>query len=186
MKRPHHTAYHAPLAEGQFYHIFNRSINKESIFFKERNCEFFLRKFHQYFDPYVETWAWVLMRNHFHWLIKIRQVDTFFLEAIEKESTNRAKRFLEDRDLNFFLEGQFKRLFSSYALAFNKEHERTGSLFQKRFRRLKLETDMDVYRTLDYIHHNPVKHGFVDEPREWKFSSFRDYEKENAIFIPWN
>jgi REP element-mobilizing transposase RayT len=186
MKRPPFTAYHAPLQEGCFYHIFNRSINRESMFFNDRNCDFFLKKINRYLDQYLETKAWVRMKNHFHWLVKVREVDHLFLESIESETTKRAKNFLKDRDINLFLEGQFKRLFSSYALAFNKEHERTGSLFQKRFRRLKLESDMDVYRIMDYIHQNPVKHGFVTDPGEWKYSSFIDYQKENTIFLPWN
>ncbi len=186
MKRPPFTAYHAPFEEERFYHIFNRSINRESIFFTNRNCDFFLKKFHEYLSPYVDSWAWVLMKNHFHWLVKIRPVDEDFLLAVSGDSTLKAKKFLEDKDINTFLEGQFKRLFSSFALAFNKEHERTGSLFQKRFRRLKLDTEMDVYRILDYIHQNPVKHGFVDEPGLWKYSSFREFEKENAVFLPWD
>jgi putative transposase len=45
---------------------------------------------------------------------------------------------------------------------------------------------MDVYRIMDYIHQNPVKHGFVTDPGEWKYSSFIDYQKENTIFLPWN
>ena len=168
-----HTDYHAPFQSGNFYHILNRGINGEKIFANDRNRYFFLRRFWQYFAPYVEIWAWVLLGNHFHTLVKIKEVDKSFIEEVKEDQTTHAKQFLKDRDVNAFLEGQAKRLFTSYAKAFNKDQGRYGSLFMKRFRRILVDHPAYASYLVHYIHYNPVKHGFVEKPEEWGFSSYR-------------
>ncbi|MEN0004475.1 MAG: hypothetical protein AAF798_10035, partial [Bacteroidota bacterium] len=103
-----------------------------------------------------------------------------------------------------FLEYQFKRLFSSYALAFNKQEHRTGSLFQKRFKRIFIRTEFRLWYLLAYIHHNPIHHFYTAGYGQWPFCSYQailshqptlvarnkvlewldtDGEKARAIFI---
>jgi len=49
---------------------------------------------------------------------------------------------------------------------------RTGALFQRPFRRLQIVTETHLYHLVIYIHRNPRKHDFVDDFREWPFSSY--------------
>ena len=61
-----------PLKVGKYYHIFNRGINSCNLFKDAKNYEYFLRLFDQYISPITETFAWVLMPNHFHILVRIK------------------------------------------------------------------------------------------------------------------
>jgi len=58
--------YHAPFAEGHFYHIFNRGNNKQTIFFKQENYRYFLVKFDEYMCDFLEVYGFCLLPNHFH------------------------------------------------------------------------------------------------------------------------
>jgi len=66
-------------------------------------------------------------------------------------------------------------MFSSYVLAFNKQHKRTGSLLQKRFKRVTIKDDFKLLSMLAYIHHNPIHHKFCNNLSDWKYSSYKTY-----------
>lgn len=61
-----------PLSEGHYYHIYNRANGSEKIFRQKDNYRFFLDKYKQYVSPIAETYAYCLMPNHFHFLIRIK------------------------------------------------------------------------------------------------------------------
>jgi len=61
-----------PLAYGTFYHIYNRGDNRENIFFQERNYACFLNLWWKHTCPIAETWAYCLLRNHFHAVVRTR------------------------------------------------------------------------------------------------------------------
>ena len=74
-----------PLEPGQYFHIYDRGIDRASIFFEERNYAFLLGLYAKHVFPVAETYACCLMKNHVHLLVRIR--------------TERADhRGLEDRD----------------------------------------------------------------------------------------
>ena len=58
---------------GKFYHIYNRGINGEKLFHCEENYQHFLKLYSTYIDPIADTYAWVLMPNHFHFLVRIKE-----------------------------------------------------------------------------------------------------------------
>lgn len=64
-------------------------------------------------------------------------------------------------------------MFNSYAKAVNIAYQRTGSLFQKPFHRIEVDSDRYFARLIHYIHFNPQKHGFVDDFRQYPFSSYQ-------------
>jgi putative transposase len=47
-----------------------------------------------------------------------------------------------------------------------------AAIWQRRFWEHTIEDEQDYFNHLDYIHYNPVKHGLVQSPKEWLFSSF--------------
>jgi len=66
----------------------------------------------------------------------------------------------------------FNNMFIAYARAFNKATHRTGVLFETPFGRKIVETQRYLMTLITYIHHNPQKHGFVADFREWPWSSY--------------
>jgi hypothetical protein len=66
----------------------------------------------------------------------------------------------------------FSNLFNAYAKAINKGYGRTGSLFEERFGRIPVTNNSYFMTLIFYIHYNPQKHGFVDDFRDWEWSSY--------------
>ncbi|MFW5819765.1 MAG: transposase [Bacteroidota bacterium] len=151
-----------PLEFGCTYHIYNRGIDKCSLFKEKANYEHFIRLYDKYINPVANTFAWVLMKNHFHFLVKIKNYD----EVKEKMKNLPAKKTV----LAPFQ--YFSNMFNAYSKAFNKKYDRTGSLFENRFKR-KLVKDIEYFQYLVlYIHNNPVNHRIVDDPIKYPWSSY--------------
>ena len=162
--------------EGSYYHVYNRAIGRDWLFVNEGNYSFFLKKWQKYLHPYVDTYAYCLMSNHFHFLIRIKPVTKEIRQQIENEKTVASKNFLTDQiTLDAFLEDQFKRFFSAYALSFNKQQDRHGSLFQASFKRVQLRNEVKLLNTLCYIHHNPIHHDLSPFYDAWQYSSYSSY-----------
>jgi len=53
----------------------------------------------------------------------------------------------------------------------------TVKFWQKRFWDHVIRNDRDLENHLHYIHFNPVKHGYVEDPRDWKYSSYTAWEE---------
>jgi len=148
----------APLEPGGYYHIYNRGNNGEDLFREERNYRYFLQLYAHHVHPAADTFAYCLLRNHFHLLVRIKTEQTSQVsktcEVYRKPSQH------------------FSNLFNAYTKALNKAYGRTGSLFQERFGRIAVSSDAYFWRLVFYIHFNPQKHGFVDDFREWPWSSY--------------
>jgi len=176
--------YWAKFEEGRFYHIYNRSIGNDILFYRAKNNYFFMAKWKKLISPYLDVAAYCLMSNHFHFLARVKPTSKEVIDCIKQEKTKAAKNYMnEEIDYNAFLESQFKRLYSSYALAINKQEGRHGSLFQKRFKRIKVRSESKFWYYLKYIHHNPIHHGFCHSYSDWKFSSFNNYSNLGSGFL---
>ncbi len=60
-----------------------------------------------------------------------------------------------------------------------------ASLWQRRYWDHKIRDQRDLNRHLDYIHFNPVKHGLVDDPANWEYSSYRTYVEQGYYPENW-
>jgi putative transposase len=133
-----------------YYHIYNRGINRASLFFNTSNWGFFLTRLRDYFDPTLaEMVAYCLMPNHYHFLVHIKS-ENFGLEVMQP--------FLV-----------------SYTKAINKQENRVGPLFQGPFQAKRIDTENTLVQVSQYIHLNPVLAGLTPHPAQWKFSSYLDY-----------
>ena len=71
-----------PLSYGKFYHIYNKGVNNCDLFFEPTNYEHFLKLYDTYISSVADTYAWVLMKNHFHLLVRIKEeAEIGFLSA---------------------------------------------------------------------------------------------------------
>lgn len=161
-----------PLQPDCFYHIYNRGINGENIFKEERNYAYFLQKYAQFVSPYVSTYAYCMLKNHFHLLVRTRSEEEI-KEVFAKEGFASSEAFLKNgKDISWLLSNAFASFFKSYAQSINKAYKRTGRLFDEPFRRIHVDSDAYFSEMIYYIHHNPQKHGFVKDFREYPHSSY--------------
>lgn len=150
------------LLTGRFYHIYNRGNNGENLFYQNRNYEYFLKKYDFYLSSSLDTYAFCLMPNHFHLLVKVREAD----------GPEEMPSFRKMASLNSLVSQQFRKLFIGYSMAINKQQNRHGSLFEKPFKRKRITNEVYLKRLVWYIHNNPIHHGFVTNLNDWEFSSY--------------
>jgi len=152
-----------PLQPGNYYHIYNRGINSCNIFRENDNYEHFLRLYDKHISPIANTFAWVLMKNHFHLLVQIipPNLNPQGFENLEGLKTTEKR-----------INQQFSNLFNAYSKAINKRYHRTGSLFEHTFIRKKIDSVEYLKKVILYIHNNPVHHGFCEHPLEYPWSSY--------------
>ena len=155
---------------GKYYHIYNRGINSSKLFMENANYKHFLSLYEKYINPIADTFAWCLMNNHFHFLLRIKEEK----EINTKKLPNPVRVLNPDR-INKNIQKPhiyFSHLFNSYTQAFNKKYKRTGTLFERPFKRILIENESYLKYLVYYIHHNPVKHSFVEDMIEYPWSSF--------------
>ena len=143
-----------PLENGKYYHIYNRGINSGILFKENSNYEYFLKLYDLHVDPMAETYAWCLIKNHFHFLIRIKD-----MEAIKTENKIQPSQ-------------SFSNLFNAYTKAFNKKYNRHGALFERPFRRKRIEDENYFQNLIAYIHNNPVHHNICEHPLNYPWSSY--------------
>ena len=152
------------MEEDKYYHIFNRGNNRENIFKEQENYFYFLKQYEKYLSSVVDTYAYCLMPNHFHFLVRIKN---------QLPMTSKVSKTFEVMGRRLTpVEKAFKDFFISYAKSINKRYSRTGSLFQYKFKRKPIDDEQYLKRVVLYIHQNPVAAGFCEQPYQWEFSSY--------------
>ena len=177
--------------QGEYYHLYNRGNDKKVIFKDKEDYEHFiglmyacnqtenfkadnLQKDQGLFNvkrknTLVSIGAYCLMPNHFHILI---------IQA-------------ENEGISKFM----KKLLTAYVMYFNKKYDRTGSLFEGKFKAEHARNDRYLKYLYSYIHLNPVKlintnwkeEGIKDKNvileylNKYKYSSYLDYIGENRV-----
>ena len=177
------------------YHIFNHANGFENIFTVDDNYRFYLDKYQQYILPIAETYAYCLLPNHFHLVVRIRRKEVIEEVYRNFKSTNFSKfpNFgkvensgkveITDNIIEQFISKQFANLFSCYTQSFNKVNKRRGSLFLKNFRREPIENKAYFLNAVIYTHRNPVHHAFCDRYTDWSYTSFCEIKERNSQMI---
>ena len=153
---------------GEFYHLYNRGINKTPIFLDVFDKKRFIKLLFvcnsrksvvfksiqgQSLDEIdrgetlVDIGIYCLVPNHFHLLIK-------------EKTENGISEFV-------------KKVATGYSMYFNKKYERTGSLFEGPFKAKRIDTDEYLKYIFSYIHLNPIK--IIDS--QWKENKITDRVK---------
>jgi REP element-mobilizing transposase RayT len=147
--------------QGAVYHVLTRGALRTEIFKDDEDRRTFMRLLLVIAEQSrASVRAYCLMGNHVHLLIQVADVP---------------------------LSRIMHRLLGTYAQVFNERHERTGHLFESRYKALVCLSDRYLANLILYIHRNPVRAGLVDRPDKWAWSSCRGENDEEPPegFNPW-
>lgn len=153
-----------PILHGNYYHIYNRGNNGIDLFLEKESYYHFLRLYAKYIEPVADTYAWCLLKNHFHILVRIKEKTEINHDELTYSTTEKPRVIDASR--------QFSHLFNAYTQAMNKRHKRTGSLFETTFERKLVASERYFQQLIFYIHNNPVHHGFVKQMNLYPWSSY--------------
>ncbi|MGB0885139.1 MAG: transposase [Chitinophagales bacterium] len=145
----------AKLEPSCYYHYYNRGNNKENLFKEEKNYYYFLGLVKKYLSPIALVYSYCLLPNHFHLVLKI------------KDKNDLPKKFQTK-----LLSQAFSNLFNAYAKAINKGYNRTGSLFQTKPKKIKIEDETYLRNLIVYVNTNSSHHKIADF-EEYKHSSYQ-------------
>lgn len=142
-------------SESGIYHVMLRGINGQVIFEDKQDKEKFLLTLKTYkaISEY-KIFAYCLMSNHIHLLLKVEK---------------------EDLDL------VIKRIAGSYVYWYNWKYKRRGHLFQDRFKSEPVEDDAYFLMVMRYIHQNPLKSGICKKVGNYEYSSYKEYIENSNI-----
>jgi putative transposase len=134
---------------GAFYHVMGRGNGSQDIYLSDIDRRIFLDLIGEFYDRFnIDVYAYVLMGNHYHLLLRT-------LEA----NLSRAMQWFG----------------TSYTQKFNMHNQRCGHLFQGRFKSILVENDAYLLRLSCYIHRNPLRAGIVERLVDYPWSSYPFY-----------
>ncbi len=148
------------LTKNNYYHVFNRGNNKEDIFIEQDNYDYFFKLLTKYIVPIAYIYSYCLLKNHFHLLVRIKDI----------EDENKISQ-------------SFSNMFNAYAKAINKKYNRTGSLFQRKFKRVRIDSEKYLREVIIYINLNAVYHKFTDRAKNYKYSSYNALVSDKSTQI---
>lgn len=153
-----------PILAGNYYHIYNKGNNGENIFFDNDNYYHFLKLYAKYINPIADTYAWCLLKNHFHIAVRIKTREEISENDLTYTTVEKPKIIDASKQFSHFL--------NAYTQAINKKHKRTGKIFQSKFKRKLIDSEEYLKNIIYYIHHNPVHHGFYKSMNLYPWSSY--------------
>jgi REP element-mobilizing transposase RayT len=164
-----------PLEYGNYYHIYNRGNNRQNIFLEERNFHYFLNLYAEHIGPMSDTFAYCLLHNHFHFLVRIKHLEEIEADDDQTLRVSETLRGSSDgvsSDKIASPSQQFGNFLNAYTKGMNKTYKRTGSVFENPFGRTEVTSEEYFVHLITYIHQNPQKHGLVADFRTWPYSSY--------------
>lgn len=143
---------------GAYYHLFNRGVNKQAIFWDDQDRRVFFKYLSKTVQQHeIKLFSYCLMSNHFHLFIQTPQPN-----------------------LDKFMHS-LCRLYVTYI---NYRYERVGPLFQSRYQARVVDQERYAMALIRYIHQNPVLAHLVKSPSDYPWSSYGCYVKRLSR-LPW-
>lgn len=128
-------------------HIIQRGNNRHVCFVSEEDFSMYAHHLHRASEKYgVDIHAWVFMTNHVHLLVTPKAAG-----AVSK---------------------MMQSVGRSYVRYFNYTYQRTGTLWEGRFKSCLIDTERYLLECYRYIELNPVRAGMVTDPSKYKWSSY--------------
>ena len=135
--------------QGALYHLLSRGNERRDIFSGADDYKIFLGVLEEMTERFeVDIFAYVLMNNHYHLLIRTNQ-----------DNLSKSMQWAG----------------TTYTRRFNLKHFRSGHLFQGRFKSILVQNDAYLMQLSCYIHRNPLRAGLVKRLADYRWSSYRAY-----------
>jgi len=169
--------------ENQFYHVYNRANGDDKLFYTDANYLYFLEKLISYISAFVEIYAYCLIPNHFHLLVKVNDTmptpvrfNQLILSGLEEPN--------KPDNCNQLITQAFSNLFNCYAKSINRQENRSGSLFERPFKRKLIDTEEYLRMIIIYIHLNPVHHQITQSFENYRWSSYKSLLDNRQTKLP--
>ena len=147
-----------PFEEERWYHVFNHARGNDNLFSSESDYKIFLQLIEKYILPVADIYAYALLPNHFHFLIRI--INFPIPEKFKKKNSSD------------YISHQWGNVQNTYSKKKNYKSGKRGGLFCQSINRNPINSEEYLQMCIAYIHNNPVRHGFCTSPKSWKFSSY--------------
>lgn len=163
------THIHIALDEKKYYHIYNRGNDGIDLFYQNRNYIYFLKRYDYYLFNYLDTYAFCLLPNHFHLLVRVKAKEDFLARINEFPQ----QKDIENMTCGEIISELFRRFFMSCSKSINIQEKRSGSLLQKNFRRKLVDNESYYTAIIYYIHTQLRHHGFDHmDDKDYPWSSY--------------
>jgi len=117
--------------------------------------------------------AFVVLENHMHMVVQSHSID---------RDISRFKSFTAKQIISFLSVNRIKRILDQ--LAFYKKAHKTDRVYQfweEGVHPEWIQNEQMMRQKIEYIHQNPVKRGYVDDAKHWRYSSARNYAGEEGV-----
>ncbi len=121
----------------------------------------------------IDILAFVIMENHLHWIAVGPQLSKRVGEFKSFTATTIIKQMQEKRYKTMLQELQFYKL--------RHKVDQTHQLWQEGSHPQVIESDDVMWQKIEYIHNNPLRRGYVDDPTHWRYSSARSYAGQPGL-----
>ncbi len=173
-----------------YYHVFNRTNNKELLFLNDSNRFYFMDLIKNKLEGFANVLAFSILDTHFHYCIYIKSKEDILMKINRLRKTDLTASmhdFLKEEDNEKFfhdlISTRFSGAFNSYAQSFNKENSRNGNLFYKTYKHPLLTGDEHIKSIIYYIHHNARKHGIVDNFLDHEWHSYHLIKANDKTYV---
>ena len=149
--------------ESEYFHVIVQGINKEKIYYKDYYKKVYLKYiFEESRKLNIKILIYTVMTNHAHFIIYSKSIEN--------------------------LSKMMGIVNSKFAKFYNRNENRVGYVFRDRFKSIQIKNYKQLYRTIAYIHYNPVKAKIVENLDEYEYSSYKNYinnkvNKENVMIL---
>jgi len=158
---------------GSWYFFTVVTYNRQAIFDCDEVWQF-LRKSIQIVKrthPF-QIGGFVLLPNHLHVLWELQENDSDFSVRWN---------LIKSGFTRMYKKGKSPIIERSSSQASKREQ----TIWQRRFWEHRIRDQQDFFKHMDYIHYNPVKHGYTGSPKDWKWSTFKKYVEQGWYEIDW-
>lgn len=166
-----------PFAPDQFFHLHYHSEAKP-IFHIDGNYMFFLVRLNKILKPVGKVYAYCLMPQDIHLLIKTEDREALFSAFLEEKHTEAIDAFAPDA----FVQKHIDELKEVYSKAVQKLFKEDEEVFGHYFKKVQVAEGPALLQTIRDIHLAPVKAGLAPAPKDWKHSSYVNTARENRTF----
>jgi putative transposase len=179
----------SPFVPNNHYHLVFKSIDGILLFRNKTDYPVFLERFQRFTGFIFDIWAYCQLSNHVHFIGKskpLEKVTAGINELDLDKQTVAMKKLLATPDKPEAFDEMIERQVNSFMVSFanftKNKYSHHGGLFQKPFKRIKIETDAHLQQAIIYVHANSVKHKVFDDYTTYPYCSYPAFIKTGSNY----